>query len=417
MIKYIFILFIFMMQCEIWAHTCDSIQNIVYQGLNRTSLTVVQRAQLSRINHTLDSQLLRQEINEWKSLDLFAAISVSCNENTLVYQFTELPNGLLLPSVNKTDLDGWSVGLQGAFLNLGGNDIRIEGRWSTAIEPIPFRKQEGFLQFSSPWFLNIPLEYKGVFARTHSPQEKGWIEKSNRGEFELNYPSNQPFQWILRSDLIQLDTNRALGWQVPLSTGLGLGYLYDQRDLKTQVTRGYYLQNLWQIFGPHPANYQLYQIDLQTWTPLNSRWIWQNGILLRLRTGHIPNISLYRTGGPNTMRSYPTGYLGLNRQEGLMQSELQYRFIPQTAFKIPYLGWDLYSGMDLVFGIENAWLSPQTPQNGQNWPGSFGGLHLLLPGFERIRFEFGYPLAGANRTLQWNIGLFQKINTQLWVRR
>lgn len=398
------------------AQDCAQIQRIQFLGLVHTRPEVVQRELHHKIGSCFDSLLWQREKNTLKSLDVFAGVSVEMDSmGVLNYRFRELPAWVLLPALNKTDRDGWSLGAQGAFLNLWGRDIRVEGRWSTALEPSLLDRQEGFFQMSSPWLGRLPLDYKLVYAHVNSWQ-KTWTERSDRAELELNYPSNQVLQAVFRGDFLGLDTVGAPGWQVPYHAGLGGGFKYEGRDLPNHPSRGWTTQSLLQVFGPSPSQFGLWLQDVQLWLPLGGDFVLQTGALWRQRVGRIPTASLYQTGGPNSLRSYVADSMGLSRQEGLGQVELQWRIMPERSFVLPVLGWDLYTGIDVVAGFESAYLSAGDPSEGQYWPGLFGGVHVFVPGFERIRVEVGYPLRGPQTPQLW-IGLFQKISTQLWTRR
>lgn len=400
-----------------WSNqNCSPLKRWEFQGLKHTHSQVVERELGWHIGTCLDPRQIEKARAKLMSLDLFAQVQSHwfADSGLLQLQFTELPQWLILPAVNKTDLEGWSLGAQGAFLNLGGRDIRLEARWSTALNHA-LEQQEGFFQLSSPWLGSLPLEYKWVYAKVHS-QQKTWLEKSHRGEFELNFPSNQAWQAIFKADFNALDTTHAPGWQVPFYAGVGLGFKRESRDQNTHPSQGSLLEQRWQFFGPYPSQFWLSQTEVQHWTKLSPSWIWQNGFLLRARQGRIPQSALYQTGGPNSLRSYSPDFLGYSQSEGLAQSEIQWRAIPERSFKLPILGWDLYTGMDLVLGLESAYLTQSKLISGQSWPGFFGGMHFFVPGFERIRLEVGMPLRGP-QIPQFSIGLFQKISTQVWTRR
>lgn len=400
-----------------YALNCQPINEIQFFGLKHTKEFVVLRELHQGPDSCYDSLAMQQALQRLKSLDLFAEIRSSWDSENkkLQLHFTELPQGLILPALGKTDKDGWNVGVQSAFLNLGGRDIRLEARWTSALEPRLFARQEGFAQISSPWLGTIPLDYQFVYAKVHS-QQKDWLEKSNRGEMELNYPSNAKIQANLRGDFYQVDTSQSPAWQVPLYAGLGGGVRWDHRDASGHPKKGSTAQQLFQFFGPAPAQSFLWQSDMQIWLPLSKSFVFQTGLLSRQRWGTLPHSALYQTGGPNSLRSYRPDDLGEHRNEALFQSEMQWRILNERSFKLPILNWDLYTGMDFILGFEDAYLSQKDQWDGEHWPGLVGGVHLFVPGFERIRFELGYPLRGNSGPQFW-IGLFQKINTQLWTRR
>ena len=130
---------------------------------------------------------------------------------------------------------------------------------------------------------------------------------------------------------IELDSNSFFlenhypGYQGGISSGIGLGAIYDTRDHRYNSTSGHYISaNIISFDGLMGSyfNYYSYELDLrQFWNPWYKHVI---GVQLYTKgnVGNVPFYSLSQMGGTQQMRGY---YLGAIRDKLLLDGQVEYR--------------------------------------------------------------------------------------------
>jgi hypothetical protein len=413
----------------LWGAT---IQVVEFRGLKGTSPQVLERWLQQRAGSEFDSLQLAHDQDLLMSLDLFAEVQAEIQGDTLRWIVKPLPKGLILPALQKTDRDGWALGAQVVALDLWGQDVRLESRYTTSMDPW-WDRQEGFLQWELPWIGPYPVLFRGAIVQTEAWNLEGWQEKSTRIESEWRGSVLRRHQMWVRLDAQRTDPDGVPGWTPEWVSGGSLGWKADARQGKSwprggwmgELGVGHYRASGSQSQGAADPWHQQLLHDLQFWwTPeaLHSKWTWQNGAYGRWRRGQVPYVWLSRVGGPNSLHAYSAGVLPLATSEVLAQSEWQWHLYEPKSFRVPGLGWNLFSGLDAVTGVQGAWLVPweesasQTKIHveGQFEAGLYGGLHLLVPGFLKLRAELGW---NPNRSPVFWIGLSDKVLAQRWARR
>ncbi len=435
------------------------IQALRDQGLTATRPLVVQRARLHRVGQRFRCARYRAEQTRLQGLDLFSAIRVTATlvptarppglqggargrrsaGVALTYRFVELPPYLVFPAVRRSDLYGWLVGPAVSFLNFLGRDVRLDAYLRTAVSPEPFVATELLLEASSPWIGDdIPVEYNLTVLRNQSFNAvKQYHDTSWTGGLSLFHRLTWKLRLVYAGEFAQISPDPAqpaftlasnpapvpvlLNPEGDLVFGLAAGVLWDGRDRRVNPHSGLRLEaRVGQYGGPlgGPADYRLLLLDLRGWWGV--RWsasqltLLHVSGLLRARPGRMGVYDYFVAGGPNSLRSYSQSAELHAQSEALGTVELRHELFDRRPTTL--LGFHLYVGLQLVAGADVALLwRPQDSLRGapRMHSSAYGGVHVLLPGVDRLRVEFG---AHRDAALRWrpgfSVGLFEKSRTQ-----
>ncbi len=394
------------------------IHGIRFEGLRHTRPHIVQRELLNQNEQPFSCSAWKIEQGRLEGLDIFSSVELAYifenDESILVYQFKELPSYIPYISVLKTDQDGFSAGPALASLNFLGRDIRVEmvGRFGGTVEYMA--------SASSPWLGDWPVEFDAALIGVDSyNQLEGFAEKSFRfktnlihripGPIHLTY-SGEAF-WISDSKAGNLLSNGNWDW-VPR---LGAGLLWDGRDRKVHTREGWYqevqyTQNGGLLGGP--AHFGEWLSDTRLY------WNWYPSEIL-----HVSSLYRYRTGETGrTIGSYDDFHLGgansfrgtgPNHASGVREwiVFLENRHTLIDKKQVSLAGIHAYFGLQGVMGLEtgNVWNHSRLVPD-SFIPGWYGGLHLLIAGVDRLRFEMGSKT--TKLMMSYHLGLMEKSQIQ-----
>ncbi len=417
---------------------------IRYTGLNATRPFVVDRARFQQLGHRFSCARYRLEEARLQGLDLFAVIRVTTtpmpqDQLAVTYHFLELPKYIVFPAVRRSDVYGWLVGPAVSFLNFLGRDIRLEAFLRSAVAPKPFVATELLFEASSPWIGRaVPVEYAMRVLRNQAfDAVKLFNESSWNARLSFFHRMTWRFRLIYAAEFTQVSPDPlnptfdlasnptpvpvVLNNQGDLVLGLSAGVLWDSRDRRVNPHSGLRFEATVGQYGGvlgGPANYQRVLFDHRSW--LHVRWtpsqltILHLSALARLRPGRMGVYDYYVVGGPNSLRSVAQSSELYGQSEVLGTAELRHELFDRRPFSL--FGFHLYAGLQVVAGGDVALLwRPQDALNGPPRVASavYGGLHVLLPGVDRVRFELGWHRDAQGRWQSgFSVGLFEKSRTQ-----
>jgi outer membrane protein assembly factor BamA len=442
--------------CEHSSWHGKSIVSITISGLQHTQPAVVSRELQHAVGGTFNCSVWGKEQKALQSLDIFAAIQLipspgvpakfaaalpatgfkghaqDSNTVALEYVFVEMFRYMALPALKSSDQDGVMLGLSAFTLNLLGRDIWLEVQARTSINPL-LNSTEYMVKSSSPWLGSLPLQYELVFLRTDSyNQLKEFTEKSWWNQLHLQYPIWQLSNQQVLSAVVQNEWLYVLNGMHYRS---GVGLNWDGRDRKTNTHDGVLLQaKLLKGGGLHMgtlsdeysgaggiSNYWEYLLDSRGWFS-KGKHIVHGASFVRYRPGLREFYLLTHAGGPNSVRGVQALAQNWGRHEALFTAEYRYEFFDLKPFTI--LGQKGIWGLQTVLGIDAGVLWGRKPlgeiapavfrearPNPVYLAGVYGGVHLLIPGLERLRFEYGMD---GQFSAVFSFGMFEKAETQQW---
>ncbi len=409
------------------------IASIEFEGLHQTRPSVVAKALENRKDSAFSCAAWERESNRLRDLDIFAKVALTAKTSgdsvQLTYRFRELPPLVPLASITETEQDGFSIGPSVAALNVLGTATRVDAvaRFGGTTEyqaEVSGRQFFGHpAEFDAAW---IHVDSYNAFDSAH--------ENSHRFKTEDFWPllGSRRFGVIGYAEyfLIQLhpDSTTYRGARMPLTLRpggdgvprLGGGFRLDTRDRAFLPRSGFFAETRFTQNGGAlggPANFWEELIDMRAYLPLSERQGLTANTLYQYRYGILgQNLGFYdifHVGGANTLRGYSeNAFQGQN--ECLLNAEYRFDALEE---KIQPLGpWSVNYGVQLVAGVDGAslWDGKSTIPGGFH-PALYGGIHLLIPGMERVRLEIGSRTARFD--LQVDFGLFEKTTIQRYRTR
>ena len=387
--------------------------NVRYAGLQRTKPHVVERELLNASGKPFSAESFQNEKLRLESLDLFSEVSLVCSSQgdrlDLEYRFTELLQWIPAPAGKKTDQDGWMLGLALANLNVGGEDVRVEGQFRTSVDPI-FDSKEYALYASSPWLFGLPVAWDFEFLRTDSWDDlRHFYDRSWYAHLELDARLPNDFYVIWAPSYRYVQNYGA----VP---DLGVGLLMDKRDSRLDPHHGTYEEwrvTRYGVFHDDVENYVEYLWDNRFYVHFG-RFVTGVSSLVRYRPGTQMFFDRLHQGGVNTLRGFDPDSAIHGRHEAIWNVEERFDLLRRRPFSI--LGANLFWGVQLVAGVEGSFLwDTRTPDWGDYRQSIYGGVHLLIPALERLRIEAGYSPDGGG--IKIAIGLYDKNVALRWRSR
>lgn len=388
------------------------VNGITFEGLEHTHPRVIERELLNKVGEPYSVQKYEQEKLRLLDLDLFTEVSVSCESSGLVYHFKEIFRWIPSPAGKKTDRDGLMIGLALANLNVAGEDVRAEVQYRTSTDPFLDNNEYAFYA-SSPYLFGLPLGWNFEFLRTDSWDDiRGYQDESWLWDLDLNLK--------LDGHLSLLGT--AAYRNLKDAAGLpeaGLGFAFDYRDRELDTREGVYVEYMLTHVGMGDdgdlvgENYWEYLTDARAYFTL-SRFVTGATTLFRYRPGDVERFDYYYHGGANTFRGHESDSLHLGVHEVLMT--LEERFVLRERKAASLWGINFFYGIQLVAGLDGSLLWDKGRPGWDDYEGAvYGGLHLVIPALDRIRFEVGY--SPDNGEPVFYFGLFDKTTSARWRSR
>jgi outer membrane protein assembly factor BamA len=424
-------------------HDGKIISQIRFHGMTLTRPFVVERALKNKVGQAFSCDKYRAEKAHIQSLDIFATMRIAVEPGAgglrVTYRVLELPRYLFYPAVKRSDLYGWLAGPGASWLNFLGRDIRLEAFLRTAVHPDAFVATEMLIEASSPWIgRDIPIEYYFALVRIQSfNATKQFKESSWSGVLDLYHRLSWRLKLIYAAELYQVSADPSnptfnlasnpapvpivLDPAGDLVPGLGFGLLWDSRDRWVNPHSGVWQELRVSKYGGvlgGPADYVHYLFDHRSWW--SKRWnaaqltILHLSALARLRPGTMGVYDYFTVGGPNSLRSYMQDSELVAQSEALLTAEVRHELFDRTA--VSFFGFHVFYGLQIVAGADVALLwRAHDALDGEPrvHPAAYTGVHVLLPGVDRLRFEI-FMQRDANGGLRPNfsIGLFEKAVTQ-----
>lgn len=420
------------------------ISAIRFEGLEHTNPRVVQRELLNKAGEPFSVEKFEIEKRRLQDLDLFTDISVSCSVakygqeiasaqprndkyGELIYSFKEIFRWIPAPAGKKTDRDGLMIGLALANLNVLGEDIRAELQYRTSTDPFLDNNEYAFYA-SSPYLFGLPLGWNLEFLRTDSYDEiRGFQDDSWLLDLDLDYGISSHLS------LLMTVAGRELKDAAFLPEA-GFGFAFDFRDSKLDSRQGVYFEYMLTHVGEGDdrdfncniiddgatcdggmggENYRELLTDARAYYSI---WRFVTGAtaLVRYRMGDVERYDYYYHGGANTFRGHEadSNYLGVH--EALLT--LEERFVLMVRHAASLWGINFFYGVQLVAGLDGSLLWDKGRPGWENYEGAvYGGVHLVIPALDRVRFEVGYSPDKGEPVFYF--GLFDKVTSSRWRSR
>ena len=441
------------------------VSSIEFEGLVHTNARVVQRELVNRVGEAFSAEKFETEKLRLQDLDLFTDIEVECSSgldsstsftsagsvnsaqndthsSKLTYHFKEIFRWIPAPAGKKTDRDGLMLGLALANINVAGEDIRIEAQYRTTVDPF-FDKNEYALYASSPYMFGLPLGWNFEFLVTDSYDNiRGFYENSILLDLDLEY------KFMPNLSLLGTAAYRILDGMANLPE-FGLGFAFDYRDSKLDTRNGVYFEYMlthvgegeeivafcaadyefagswddpWDGPEDNPKNCCGKSCGENYWELLTDArayktfWRFVTGAtaLVRLRPGDVKIYDYYYHGGANTFRGHEADSGSLGVHEALLT--LEERFVLMERHAASIWGINFFYGIQLVAGLDGSLLWDKGNPSWENYEGAvYGGIHLVIPALDRIRFEVGYSPDRGEPVFYF--GLFDKVTSSRWRSR
>jgi outer membrane protein insertion porin family len=393
-----------------------------FSGNRVTKDYVIARELELRPGRPLAADSLAADVVRLENLSIFSSIrpvfTAGDSAVDLDLVIKEMPPLVPYPAVSYNEIDGWSVGLGVASLNLLGRAISLSG------STLPVGTNQVRAKFSYPWIsgnhFGLAISYASLDRRDElndfrersdqlTPQVSTYVGRYGRlrGIFDyLGMTSDVDGKTLSpdnRDDLFRL--------------GCALGY--DSRDSYRRPTRGW--QNEVQVlrtggFLPGDGDFWSGDLDLRLYQPGFRRHTLRAGALLSLQSGtvgeDIPVYLQYRMGGANSIRGYDP--LTLGRE---LYGKNQYIFTFEYGFpvrrirEIRLFKWTISLGLDVAAFLDHglAWNETEEISLQRSRTGIGAGFRLLVPGMEQFRFDFAL---GEGGELQFHFASGAKMPAQ-----
>ena len=333
----------------------------------------------------------------------------SLNSYKVTYHFKEIFRWIPSPAGKKTDRDGLMLGVALADLNVLGEDIRAEVQYRTSVNPF-FENNEYALYASSPYLLGLPLGWNFEFLRTNS-----WDDI--RGFQDASWLFSLDIDWNMLPHLSILGkaAYRYLEGGPGHLPEFGLGFAVDFRDSELDTRKGVYFEGNVTHVGSGSANENFTEFlgDGRIYYSYGP-FVTGATALLRMRMGEVERYDYYYHGGANTFRGHESDSLYLGINEVLLT--LEERFVLLERRSASLWGVNFFYGLQVVAGLDGRLLWDKGAPSWKNYEGAvYGGLHLIVPALDRIRFEVGYSPDHGEPV--FHIGLFDKTTAIRWRAR
>ena len=426
------------------------VASVNFKGLVHTNSRVVERELVNRVGEPFAAEKFEAEKLRLQDLDLFTEISVSCEKVgepaepasiKLTYSFKEIFRWIPAPAGKKTDRDGLMLGAALANLNVAGEDIRAEVQYRTTVDPF-FDKNEYALYVSSPYLFGIPLGWNFEFLVTDSYDNiRGFQDNSLLLDLDLD------FKFLSNLSLLGTAAYRYLDGMAHLPE-FGLGFAFDYRDSRLDTRNGVYFEYMlthvgegeeivafcgvdyehddpWETVGSpedNPKNccgkscgenYWELLADARAYKTFG-RFVTGATALVRLRPGEVKFYDYYYHGGANTFRGHEADSGSLGVHEALLTFEERFVLLERRSASIA--GVNFFYGVQLVAGLDGSLLWDRGRPGWDDYEGAvYGGVHLVIPALDRIRFEVGYSPDRGEPVFYF--GLFDKVTSSRWRSR
>lgn len=409
---------------------------VEFEGLKTTRKEVVLREMRNRVGQPFSCNSWTAEQTRLEDLDIFADVRLRISpkdpasasgkdsEVVLTYVFRELPPYIPFVAVSKTDQDGLSLGPALASLNFLGQGIRAEfiTRFGGTTE------FQASLSSSRLW--DLPVKYDLAVLRVDSYNnfeafhEDSWRAKLDLAQGLGDAGLPEPAYILYAGELFWMrsgarqgsgDSGILLHEKGDFIPRLGAGFMWDGRDRRHNPRRGLYQEvRLTQNGGflGGPADFREWLSDTRAYLPLHPRHTLALSGLYQFRDGitgeSFGRYDRFHVGGVNTLRGYSNDAFR-GKSEFVLTAEHRMDWIRKRTLRL--WRWSGYYGLQGILGWEAASLWDHNALLERDFHGAgFVGLHLLVAGADRIRFEAGSKFAKFQ--FEADIGILDKADVQ-----
>ncbi len=334
----------------------------------------------------------------------------SPNASKLVYHVREIFRWIPAPAGKKTDRDGLMVGLALANLNVLGEDIRAEVQYRTSVDPF-FKNNEYAFYASSPYFMDLPLGWNFEFLRTDSWDDiREFQDASWLFSLDVSWRMLPFFSFLGKAAYRYLEGGPG---HLP---EFGAGFAVDFRDSEIDTRKGIYFETMATHMGIDELNdesYMEFLVDGRAYYSFGP-FVTGASALVRARPGTVKKYDYFYHGGANTFRGHESSSKYLGEHEALVN--LEERFVLLERRPASLWGINFFYGIQLVAGLDGSLLWDKGLPGWKNYEGAvYGGIHLVIPALDRIRFEVGYSPDHGEPV--FHIGFFDKTTSSRWRAR
>ena len=394
------------------------ISSIQYEGLEHTKTRVVERELLNKAGEPFSAEKFDLEKRRLQDLDLFTDVSVDCNGGNLKYTFVEIFRWIPAPASKTTERDGLMLGVALANLNILGEDIRAEVQYRTSTKHFLDNNEYAFYA-SSPYLFALPLGWNFEFSHTDSYDDiRDYHDDSWLLDLDLDY------KFMPHMSILATVVGRRLE-RAAFLPEFGAGFAFDYRDSKIDTRKGIYYEYMLTHVGGTDAYVVACEGGCESmgsenyWELLNdarayytvSRFVTGATALVRYRPGDVKFYDYYSHGGVNSYR----GRYGDSKRLGVHEAllNLEERFILLDRQPASIAGVNFFYGLQLVAGLDGSLIWNTGRPGWDNYEAAvYGGIHLVVPAVDRLRFEVGYsPDRGEPKFF---FGMIEKVSTSRW---
>ena len=373
-------------------------------GNNVTKDWVITREIRTKPGDLLDVDAVGRDVARLDNLSIFAEITVSAvpvadEEVRLLFTFKEMPSWFPILSYVYTEENGFSWGLGVSAGNLTGRDLSVSARvyfgdleqqWSRISWPWIWGNH-GSVDFYGARYTR-PDELRGFEETSYefSPEVGAWLGDHGWARGKFSY-------FEMKSDTAGITLSPDNEDQL---LRLGASFGWDTRDSWRNPRRGWQNEiELWHTGGflGGDGSWWTANFDLRKWLAVTRKTKLMVSGLLTLQSGtlgeDVPSYMNYYMGGANTIRGYGVTDLG----EELSGKNQLLGTAEYSLTLIPLRRWDLWK-ISLRLGAEAAffadagiaWSESRDFAIRRTRGGLGGGLRLLVPGSEMVRFDVGW---------------------------
>jgi len=373
-------------------------------GHSVTKDWVIAREIRTKVGDPLDVEAVERDVARLDNLSIFAEITASAvpvgdEQVRLVFTFKEMPSWFPILSYVYTEENGFSWGLGISAGNLTGRDLSVSARvyfgdleqqWSRVSWPWIWGNH-GSVDFYGARYTR-PDELRGFEETSYefTPEVGTWIGDHGWARGKFSY-------FEMKSDTAGITLSPDNEDQL---LRLGASFGWDTRDSWRNPRRGWQNEiELWHTGGflGGDGDWWTVNLDLRRWLLATRKTKLMLSGLVTLQSGklgeEVPTYMNYFMGGANTIRGYGVTDLG----EELSGKNQMLGTAEYSLTLIPLRRWDLWK-ISLRLGAELAvfadagiaWSESRDLTLRRARGGLGGGLRLLVPGSEMVRFDVGW---------------------------
>jgi len=375
-------------------------------GHKVTKEFVITREMETRVGEPLKVDTILADVQRLENLSIFAEIRVTGEAHAggvgVTFTFKEMPTYIPFVGISYTEENGFSGGPGISSLNLSGRDMSLS---ATAY----FGGSDQYkVAYSWPWIGgdHVSLDFVGArldradtlndFQETSyefTPQVGRYFRKNGRIKAKFSL-------FRMGSDVdgktLSPDNHDDLA-------RLGVSVGWDTRDSWTIPRSGWRNElEVWKTGFGGDGDFWTLIVDLRKYVPIGKRQRLMFAGLASLQNGtvgvDIPEYMIYRLGGANSIRGYSLDQLGrqlYGKSQVLGTVEYSYNLVPLRSWSLSKFSFRL--GLDVALFTDGglAWSTSEEFKWKRGRAGLGGGLRLLVPGTEMVRFDLAWSEQGG----------------------